>query len=120
MDALQNEDRSSKKLAVTALAALGVVFGDIGTSPLYAFRECFAAEGGPPIRPENLVGAASLIVWSLILVVSVKYLFIILRLDNNGEGGILALSTLIRSAAKRLGTGLAAPESTRKRNMLKI
>jgi KUP system potassium uptake protein len=87
-------------LAATTLAALGIVFGDIGTSPLYAFRECFAGPHGAPLGTENLVGAASLIVWSLILVVSLKYLFVILRLDNRGEGGILALSTLIRSAAK--------------------
>ncbi len=90
-------------LALTTIAALGIVFGDIGTSPLYAFRECFSGKHGAPILPENLVGAASLIVWSLLLVVSIKYLFIILKLDNRGEGGILALSTLIRGASKRFG-----------------
>ena len=90
-------------LAVTTLAALGIVFGDIGTSPLYAFRECFSGHHGAPINPHNLVGAASLIVWSLILVVSVKYLFVILKLDNKGEGGILALSTLIRGAVRARG-----------------
>jgi len=91
------------RLAVTTLAALGIVFGDIGTSPLYAFRECFSGHHGAPIDPRNLVGAASLIVWSLILVVSVKYLFVILKLDNKGEGGILALSTLIRGAVRAKG-----------------
>lgn len=92
------------RLAVSTIAALGIVFGDIGTSPLYAFRECFSGvHGGAPIEPQNLVGAASLIVWSLLLVVTVKYLFIILRLDNKGEGGILALSTLIRGALRSLG-----------------
>ena len=90
-------------LAVSTIAALGIVFGDIGTSPLYAFRECFSGSHGAPISPDNLIGAASLIVWSLILVVTVKYLFIILKLDNKGEGGILALSTLIRSALRSLG-----------------
>ncbi len=90
-------------LAVTTIAALGIVFGDIGTSPLYAFRECFSGSHGAPINPHNLTGAASLIVWSLLLVVSVKYLFIILKLDNKGEGGILALSTLIRGATRSLG-----------------
>jgi KUP system potassium uptake protein len=90
-------------LAVTTIAALGIVFGDIGTSPLYAFRECFSGAHGAPINPANLVGAASLIVWSLLLVVSAKYLFIILKLDNKGEGGILALSTLIRGALRSLG-----------------
>ncbi len=90
-------------LALSTLAALGIVFGDIGTSPLYAFRECFSGHHGAPIHPENLVGAASLIVWSLIMVVTVKYLLIILRLDNKGEGGVLALSTLIRGALRSLG-----------------
>ncbi len=91
------------RLAASTLAALGIVFGDIGTSPLYAFRECFSGHHGAPINPENLVGAASLIVWSLIMVVTVKYLLIILNLDNKGEGGVLALSTLIRGALRSLG-----------------
>ncbi len=91
------------RIAAATLAALGIVFGDIGTSPRYAFRACFSGEHGAPIHPENLIGAASLIVWSLILVVSLKYLFIILRLDNRGEGGILALSALIRSGVRRFG-----------------
>lgn len=93
------------KIAAATLAALGIVFGDIGTSPLYAFRECFAPHGidPTPLTATNLVGAASLIVWALILVVSIKYVLIILRLDNKGEGGILALSALIRSGARRLG-----------------
>ncbi|MFT4177276.1 MAG: potassium transporter Kup [Luteolibacter sp.] len=93
------------RLAAMTLAALGIVFGDIGTSPLYAFRACFNP-GNPhtaPLTAENLVGAASLIVWSLVLIVTLKYLFVILRLDNRGEGGILALSALIRSASRRLG-----------------
>lgn len=92
-------------LAAATLAALGIVFGDIGTSPLYAFRECFSEHGPntPALTPDNLVGAASLIVWALILVVSIKYVLIIVRLDNRGEGGILALSALVRSAARRFG-----------------
>ncbi len=91
------------KLAASTLAALGIVFGDIGTSPLYAFRECFSGPHAAPLDPRNLTGAASLVVWSLLLVVSVKYLFIILKLDNKGEGGILALSALIRGAVRKLG-----------------
>ncbi|MES2997474.1 MAG: potassium transporter Kup [Verrucomicrobiota bacterium] len=92
------------KMAAATLAALGIVFGDIGTSPLYAFRECFHSEHHDALpSPENLIGAASLILWSLILVVSVKYLFIILRLDNRGEGGILSLSALIRRLSKPKG-----------------
>ncbi|GAA5131296.1 potassium transporter Kup [Luteolibacter yonseiensis] len=91
------------RLAATTLAALGIVFGDIGTSPLYAFRECFSGSHGATPTAGNLVGAASLIVWSLIMVVTVKYLLIILKLDNKGEGGVLALSTLIRGALRCLG-----------------
>jgi KUP system potassium uptake protein len=91
------------KLLVTTFAALGVVFGDIGTSPLYAFRECFSGPHAAPIDPRNLTGAASLVVWSLLLVVTAKYLFVILKLDNRGEGGILALSALIRGALKKIG-----------------
>jgi len=92
------------KLLATTFAALGVVYGDLGTSPLYAFRECFSGAHGELIEnTRNLTGAASLIVWALLLVVSVKYLFIILKLDNRGEGGILALSALIRGIIKRLG-----------------
>ena len=91
----------TQKIAATTIAALGIVFGDIGTSPLYAFRECFSGAHAAQIDPQNLIGAASLVVWSLLLVVSVKYLFIILKLDNKGEGGILALAALIRGASKQ-------------------
>lgn len=93
----------SPKLLATAFAALGIVFGDIGTSPLYAFRECFSGEQPASLTTANLTGAASLIVWSLLLVVSAKYLFIILRLDNRGEGGILALAALVRGTMKKAG-----------------
>lgn len=95
---------SKTPLAGATIAALGIVFGDIGTSPLYAFRECFADHlNAAPITPDNLTGAASLIVWALLLVVTLKYLFVILRLDNHGEGGILALSALVRSSYRKLG-----------------
>lgn len=100
MSSSHHPSGGASRLAASALAALGIVFGDIGTSPLYAFRECFAE--GPhsaAIQPGNLTGAASMIVWSLLLVVSAKYLFIILKLDNKGEGGILALSALIRAVS---------------------
>jgi len=93
---------SQPKLLGTTLATLGVVYGDLGTSPLYAFRECFS-ESHVAMETHNLIGAASLIVWALLLVVSVKYLYVILKLDNRGEGGILALSALIRSVLRRLG-----------------
>jgi len=101
-DSHSGQGASRPKLLATTLATLGVVYGDLGTSPLYAFRECFS-ESHVAMETRNLTGAASLIVWSLLLVVSVKYLYIILKLDNRGEGGILALSALIRSVLRRLG-----------------
>jgi len=105
MNTTSGNQAANPRIAGAALAALGIVFGDIGTSPLYAFRECFAGHHAHavPMDASNLTGAASLIVWSLILVVSVKYLFLILKLDNKGEGGILALSALIRSSSRKLG-----------------
>ncbi|HEU5465251.1 MAG TPA: potassium transporter Kup [Gemmatimonadales bacterium] len=81
--------------AVLALTALGVVYGDIGTSPLYALRECFFGPHSVPPTPENVVGILSLVFWALVLVVSVKYVAFILRADNRGEGGILALMALL-------------------------
>jgi KUP system potassium uptake protein len=77
------------------LTALGVVFGDIGTSPLYALRECLRASGGLEVGEATLFGVLSLMFWSLILVVTIKYVVLMLRADNNGEGGILALLSLV-------------------------
>jgi KUP system potassium uptake protein len=88
-----------RRLALLAFVALGVVFGDIGTSPLYALRECFHGEYGIAATPGNLLGVLSLMFWSLILVVAIKYLLLILRADNRGEGGVLALTSLLRPAA---------------------
>ncbi|HTJ00743.1 MAG TPA: potassium transporter Kup [Dongiaceae bacterium] len=76
------------------LGALGVVYGDIGTSPLYALHECFAGENPLPVTPDNVLGILSLIFWSLILIVSLKYLGVVMRAANKGEGGILALMSL--------------------------
>jgi KUP system potassium uptake protein len=81
-------------LALLSLTALGIVYGDIGTSPLYAVRESFLPSHGLAVTPENVLGVLSLIFWSLILVISVKYLVFVLRADNRGEGGILALAAL--------------------------
>ncbi|MDB4888327.1 MAG: Low affinity potassium transport system protein kup [Gemmatimonadetes bacterium] len=92
---------SGKRLAVLTLTALGVVYGDIGTSPLYALRECFNAEYGILPTPFNVIGVLSLLLWSLILVVSVKYIVFILRADNRGEGGILALLALLLQSKRR-------------------
>ncbi len=92
-----------KYLAVLTLGALGVVFGDIGTSPLYAFREAFAV-ADLEVSRDGVLGVLSLIVWALILVVSTKYLSFVMRADNDGEGGILALTSLIiAKAAKSKG-----------------
>lgn len=78
-----------------ALAALGVVFGDIGTSPLYAFREALAGERRVVVDETNVLGVLSLMVWSLIVVITIKYLALVMRADNDGEGGILALAALV-------------------------
>ena len=82
------------KLGSLALGALGVVFGDIGTSPIYAFREAFEHQHLPVVQT-NAMGLASLAFWSLIVIISVKYLNLVMRADNNGEGGILALTALV-------------------------
>jgi KUP system potassium uptake protein len=82
-------------LATLALTALGVVYGDIGTSPLYALRECFRGSHPVELTPANVLGVLSLIFWSLIIVISLKYLVFVMRADNRGEGGIMALLALI-------------------------
>ena len=97
---------SGKALAGLALAALGVVYGDIGTSPLYAIKECFAGLHSVPPTPENVIGVLSLIFWSINFVVSFKYVSFVLRADNRGEGGVLALLALVRPLS-RPSTGRA-------------
>ena len=94
-DEQKHESSQSRHLIYLAVGALGVVYGDIGTSPLYAFRESFHAEYGLAVIPHNVLGILSLIFWALITVISVKYLIFVLRADNRGEGGILALAALI-------------------------
>jgi KUP system potassium uptake protein len=88
---------SGRYLFVLSLSALGVVYGDIGTSPLYALRECFHQKHGVAATPDNVIGILSLICWSLIIVISLKYLVFVMRADNRGEGGILALMSLART-----------------------
>jgi KUP system potassium uptake protein len=83
-----------RKLAALSLGALGVVFGDIGTSPLYAFKEAFGGAHALPLNETNVCGVLSLIFWSVMLIVSVKYVSFVLRFDNKGEGGVLALLAL--------------------------
>jgi KUP system potassium uptake protein len=91
---------SRKRLAGLTLAALGVVFGDIGTSPLYTMKECFSAYTGLKPTHEDVLGILSLITWTLNIVVSLKYVVVVMRADNRGEGGVLALMALI---ARRAG-----------------
>src|SRR5436190_2123746 len=91
-------------LARLSLLALGVVYGDIGTSPLYALREAFHGQHGIPVTPFNVLGVLSLIFWSLLLIVTVKYHVVIIRADNKGEGGVLALMALVNGS--RVARGL--------------
>ena len=86
-------------LAALTLAAIGVVYGDIGTSPLYALKEVFA-HGRVPLNPDNILGILSLAFWTLTVVVSLKYVALILRADNNGEGGLIAMLALASQAVK--------------------
>ena len=93
---------TGKRLGLLSLAALGIVYGDIGTSPLYALQQCFTSkEFALAPSPENVFGVLSLIVWLLVLVVAVKYIVFIMRADNRGEGGILALMALILQQERR-------------------
>ncbi len=86
----------SQSLAKLSLGALGIVYGDIGTSPLYAMKETFVGHHRLPVDQVNIFGVVSLVFWSLMLIVTLKYVFIIMRADNNGEGGSLALLALIQ------------------------
>ncbi len=88
--------KAQQALAPAFIGAIGVVFGDIGTSPLYAFKESLAAAGYRPGDEAAILGLLSLIFWSLAIVVTVKYLTVIMRADNHGEGGILSLVALIQ------------------------
>ncbi|MBX3626898.1 MAG: potassium transporter Kup [Rhizobacter sp.] len=94
-----NSQRPSSSLAALTLGALGVVYGDIGTSPLYAFKEVFA-HGHVPLSADNIFGVLSLMFWSLTVIVSFKYVGLILRADNNGEGGLIAMLALASQAVK--------------------
>ncbi|MEP7225900.1 MAG: potassium transporter Kup [Gemmatimonadales bacterium] len=115
MSAEHKASHGGRSLAILALGALGVVYGDIGTSPLYALKECFIGPHGVPVTKGNVLGVLSLVFWSLNFVVTLKYLTVVMRADNRGEGGILALLALVRphgegrpSAKYRwlVGTGL--------------
>src|SRR5438552_2666343 len=92
-------------LATLALSVLGVVYGDIGTSPLYALRESFHGTHGIGVTPGNVLGVMSMVFWSLVIVVTIKYHIVIIRADNKGEGGVLALMALVNGS--RLARGLS-------------
>ena len=96
-----SKNSSRESVAALTLGALGVVYGDIGTSPLYTMKEVFSPAIGIPLDASHLIGAVSVIFWGLMMVVTLKYVLLILRADNRGEGGIMALTAL---AAKAAGT----------------
>jgi KUP system potassium uptake protein len=96
---------TGKHLALLALGAIGVVYGDIGTSPLYALKECFIGPHGVPVTKPNVLGVLSLIFWALNFIVTFKYLSVVMRADNQGEGGILALLALVRPQGNARPTG---------------
>jgi len=98
--------RGKRYLLVMSVGALGVVYGDIGTSPLYAFRESFHVAEGLAVDRAGVFGVLSIMFWALVLVVSVKYLIFVMRADNHGEGGILALTALIVPRRQAPTTGL--------------
>ena len=93
------KDRSAGAVAGLTLGAIGVVYGDIGTSPLYALKEVFAHDR-VPITPDNILGILSLVFWTLTVIVSIKYVVLILRADNHGEGGLIAMLALASQAVK--------------------
>ena len=95
-----HEQTSVRELMPVIIGALGVVFGDIGTSPLYALRECFSPHYGLALTPENILGILSVIFWTLVIVISCKYMLFVLEADNRGEGGILALTALATMAGR--------------------
>ena len=111
LPAASHSDSTRNRLLPLTLTALGVVYGDIGTSPLYAVRECFFGTHAVPPTHENVLGVLSLIIYALLLVISIKYVAIVMRADNQGEGGILALTALVpgrggeRGVSARLAVG---------------
>jgi KUP system potassium uptake protein len=105
MSASRSDAVASKRLLTLTVTAVGVVYGDIGTSPLYTIRECFYGPHGFEPTHENVLGVLSLVVYALTLVISVKYIALVMRADNQGEGGILTLTSLVPSRA--LITGAA-------------
>ena len=98
MKAQDHSSSSSTSTALLTLGAIGVVYGDIGTSPLYAFREALAQISTTAVGPAEVVGVLSLALWALIVVVTLKYVLFLARADNHGEGGVLSLMALASRA----------------------
>jgi KUP system potassium uptake protein len=92
----ETKAKTNRRLAQLSLAALGVVFGDIATSPIYAIRECFHGEYGIAVSQANVLGILSLMFWALVMIVGLKYMVFVFRANNRGEGGVIALTALIR------------------------
>jgi KUP system potassium uptake protein len=97
------QQQSKSSLTVLALSALGIVYGDIGTSPLYAFKEAFSGTHGLAVTEENVLATLSALFWAITLIISIKYVWIVLKFDNEGEGGVLALTALAHRLAPRSG-----------------
>src|SRR5436309_9319308 len=103
--ASHHHEHGKSGLYALALGALGVVYGDIGTSPLYSLRECFHGEHAVQPSHANVLGVLSLVFWVLIVTISIKYLVFVMRADNRGEGGILALMALVPPRSGGPGPG---------------
>ena len=95
---------SGSRLPILVIGAIGVVFGDIGTSPLYTMRMAFGL-GGLPLDEATVLGVLSLVFWAIFVVVTLKYVSVIMRADNQGQGGVLALATLLCVACARVADG---------------
>src|SRR5690348_18317739 len=102
MHTMVSDSRESPSLRALAFGAVGVVFGDIGTSPLYTLQEVFSSKYGLGVAPASVLGVLSLVFWALLLVVTLKYVMFVMRADNHGEGGIMALLALAQRGARGL------------------
>ncbi len=101
-----SQSHSHGSIASLTLGSIGVVYGDIGTSPLYALRESLVHTAGVGLHDENVLGVVSLLIWALFLIVTIKYVIFVMRADNRGEGGTLALMALAQSAIGRRSIGV--------------
>lgn len=99
-------DRPAGRTLALTIGAVGVVYGDIGTSPRYALREALRPAAADGLAPSEVIGVVSLLLWALILIVTAKYVLFLLRADNRGEGGVLALYALVQSVGQRGGVVL--------------